>query len=301
MEREIVANAFHHANWGVPISVYFWLVGSSAGSFVISSLGWVFGIKKYKKISFFASNLGLAQLMIVPVLLIFDLGKIGKFAHLFPFLGFWHASSPMAWGAILVGLYPIGMIIYSALIYFKNEKWARIFGLIAVVQAISTHWYTGVVMQLNPARHPNHTAMAALLFLIGAFVSGIGLLNLMLWLRDKVVEEKDKLDPEMYFGLAQLMLVGIVLDLFLVFSEFMQMTYGTEEEYHVLELVRTVFYFPVAGVYIFGALIVPLVIFISPFGKTKTGVLVASACTAGGIYGMRIGWVLMSQFSQTFF
>jgi molybdopterin-containing oxidoreductase family membrane subunit len=301
VEREIVANAFHHANWGVPIAVYFWLVGSSAGSFVISSLGWVFGIKKYKQISFFASNLGLVQLLIVPVLLVFDLGKIGKFINLFPVVGFWHGTSPMAWGAILVGLYPVGMVIYSYLIYVKNEKWARIFGLIAVVQAISTHWYTGVVMQLNPARHPNHTAMAALLFLIGAFVSGIGLLNLCLWIRDKLVDEKNKLDPQMYFGLAQLMLIGIVFDLFLVFSEFMQMNYGTEEEYHVLELVRSVFYFPVVLVYIGGALIVPLVIFISPFGKTKSGVLIASACTAGGIFGMRIGWVLISQFSQTFF
>lgn len=301
MEREIVSNAFHHTNWGVPIAVYFWLVGSSAGSFVISSLGWVFGVKKYKPISFFASNLGLVQLMIVPVLLIFDLGKVSKFFHLFPFVGFWHGSSPMAWGVLLVGSYPIGMIIYSWLIYVKNEKWARIFGLIAVVQAICTHWYTGVVMQLNPARHPNHTAMAALLFLIGAFVSGIGLLNLMLWIRDKLVKEENRLDPQMYFGLAQMMLIGIVFDLFLVYSEFMQMTYGTEEEYEVMKLVKTVFFFPVVDVYIIGALIIPLIIFLSPFGKKKSGVLVASACTAGGIFGMRIGWVMISQFSQTFF
>ena len=62
MEHEIVANAYHHAPWGTPIAVYFWLVGSSAGSFVISSLGWVFGIKKYKPISYFASNLAIIQL-----------------------------------------------------------------------------------------------------------------------------------------------------------------------------------------------------------------------------------------------
>lgn len=301
MEREIVANAFHHVNWGVPIALYFWLVGSSAGSFVISSLGWVFGVKKYKPISFFASNVAIIQLLIVPVLLVFDLGQVGKFIHLFPVLGFWHATSPMAWGVLLVATYPVGMIVYSWLIYIKNEKWARILGLIAVIQAISTHWYTGVVMQLNPARHPNHTAMAALLFLIGAFVSGIGLLNLLLWIRDYFVKDENKLDPTMIFGLAQLMLIGIVFDLFLVFSELMQMTYGTEEEYLVKELVKTVFYFPVVVVYIGIALFVPLFIFISPFGKKKTGVLIASAATAGGIFGMRIGWVLISQFSQSFF
>lgn len=302
MEREIVANAFHHVNWGVPIAVYFWLVGSSAGSFVISSLGWVFGIKKYKPISFFASNLAICQLLIVPVLLIFDLGKIWRFFHLFPgATGFWHATAPLAWGTALVASYPVGMMIYSYLIYRHNEKWARIFGLVAVVQAVSTHWYTGVTMALNPSRHPNHTAMAALLFLIGAFISGIGLLNILLKIRDFFVKQENKLDPDMIVGLGRLMLVGLVLDMFLVFSEFIHMTYGTEEEFHVLELSTTVFSWPVAQFYIGIGLIVPFIIFLSPLGKKQSGVLLASALIASGIFGMRLGWVLISQFSQTFF
>lgn len=302
MEREIVANAFHHVNWGVPIAVYFWLVGSSAGSFVISSLGWVFGIKKYKPISFFASNLAICQLLIVPVLLIFDLGKIWRFSHLFPgATGFWHASAPLAWGTALVASYPVGMLIYSIMIYKHNEKWAKIFGLVAVVQAVSTHWYTGITMALNPSRHPNHTAMAALLFLIGAFISGIGLLNIVLKIRDYFVKPENKLDPDMIVGLGRLMLVGLVLDMFLVFSEFIHMTYGTEEEFHVLELTTTVFSWPVAQFYIGIGLILPFLIFLSPLGKKTSGVLLASALIASGIFGMRLGWVLISQFSQTFF
>lgn len=302
MEREIVANGFHHINWGIPIALYFWLVGSSAGSFVISSLGWVFGIKKYKPISFFASNLAIIQLMIVPVLLVFDLGQAMRASHLAPIItGFWHLTAPLAWGTVLVGSYPIGMGIYSYLIYKHNEKWARVFGLIAVIQAISTHWYTGITMALNPSRHPNHTAMAALLFLIGAFISGIGLLNIILKIRDYFVKEKDKLDPDMIVGLGRLMLIGLVLDIFLVFSEFMHMTYGTEEEFHVLELVTTVFRAPVLQLYLGVGLALPLAIFLSPWGRKTNGVLVASGLIAVGIFGMRLGWVLISQFSQAIF
>ena len=302
MEHEIVANAFHHAPWGTPIAVYFWLVGSSAGSFVISSLGWVFGMKKYKPISFFASNLAICQLLIVPVLLVFDLGQIMRFTHLFPLItGFWHRTAPLAWGTALVASYPVGMFIYSYLIYRHNETWARVFGLIAVFQAISTHWYTGVTMALNPAREPNHTAMAAILFLIGAFISGIGLLNIILFIRDKFVKDEDKLEPGVIIDLGRLMLIGLLLDIFLVFSEFIHMTYGTEEEFHVLELISTVFSAPVLQLYLGVGLFLPLLIFLSPWGKKLSGVLAASGLIAIGIFGMRVGWVQISQFSQTFF
>jgi molybdopterin-containing oxidoreductase family membrane subunit len=282
--------------------VYFWLVGSSAGSFVISSLGWVFGIKKYKPISFFASNLSIVQLLIVPVLLVFDLGQAMRASHLFPVVtGFWHATAPLAWGTALVASYPVGMAIYSWLIYKHNEKWARVFGLIAVIQACSTHWYTGITMALNPSRHPNHTALAALLFLIGAFISGIGLLNIILKIRDKFVRPENRIDPTMIVGLGRLMLIGLLLDIFLVFSEFITMTYGTEEEFQVLEMVSTVFKAPVMELYIGTGLIIPLIILVSPWGKKEGGVLAASALIATGIFGMRLGWVLISQFTQTMF
>ena len=302
MEHEIVANAYHHAPWGTPIAVYFWLVGSSAGSFVISSLGWVFGIKKYKPISFFASNLAIIQLLLVPILLVFDLGQIMRFTHLYPIItGFWHASAPLAWGTAMVASYPVGMAIYSYLIYRHNETWARVFCLIAVFQAIATHWYTGITMALNPARHPNHTAMASILFLIGAFISGIGLLNIILYIRNKFVSEEYKLDPSVIIDLGRLMKIGLLVDIFLVFLEFIHMTYGTEEEFQVLRLVMTVFSAPVLQLYICIGLLIPLVIFISPLGKKMWGVLLASGLIATGIFGMRVGWVLISQFSQSFF
>ncbi|MBT4938653.1 MAG: polysulfide reductase NrfD, partial [Rhodospirillaceae bacterium] len=52
MEDSVITfNVFHHVAWGTSISIYFWLVGASAGSFVISSFGWVFNIKRYKQLA----------------------------------------------------------------------------------------------------------------------------------------------------------------------------------------------------------------------------------------------------------
>jgi len=87
----------------------------------------------------------------------------------------------------------------------------------------------------------------------------------------------------------------------LVFSEFITLTYGTEDEFHVLELVTTVFKAPVLYLYLGVGLALPLVILVSPWGKKTNGVLWASGLIAVGIFGMRLGWVLISQFSQTIF
>jgi len=301
MEREVIMNAFHHAYWGVAISIYFWLVGASAGSFVISSLGWVFGIKRYKPIAIFACITAIILLLIVPVLLIWDLGRPARFFHLLT-PGFWHSTSPMAWGTLLVASYPVAMMVYVWFVYKENAVWARITGLISVVLALSTHWYTGVVMELNPSRHPNHTAMAPIIFLTGAYISGIGLLIMLLYIRNFFLSQAKKVSSEMLIDMGRLMAFGVGFDMFLIFSEFLQMTYGNEEEFGLLFFVLLdVFRFPYLWVEIVFGLIVPFFILFSPLGRRIPTLLLASFLITVGVYGMRIWWVLGGQFLQPYF
>lgn len=301
-EKEIIMNAFHHAYWGHPITSYFWLVGASAGSFVISSLGWVFGVKRYKPISIFASITAIVLLLIVPVVLVWDLGKPARFFHLF-LPGFWHYSSPMSWGTLLVAAYPSAMMVYTWFVYRENQRWAKVFGLISIVLAVSTHWYTGVVMQLNPGRELNHTAMAALIFLTGAFVSGVGFMIFLLYLRNLIVSEEKRVETGIILELGRLMGYGIAFDLFLMFSEFLQFTYGTEDEAIVLyDLLLGEFIWPFFWGQVFLGLLMPLIVIFSPLGRRAGWVaLFAAFFTFEGTWGMRVWWVLGGQFLQTFF
>ena len=100
-ESVITFNVFHHVAWGTTIAVYFWLVGASAGSFVISSFGWVFGIKRYKPLALTASVSAIILLLLVPILLIWDLGKPLRFPYLM-LPSYWHATGPMSWGSVLI-------------------------------------------------------------------------------------------------------------------------------------------------------------------------------------------------------
>ncbi|MDH5572616.1 MAG: polysulfide reductase NrfD [Gammaproteobacteria bacterium] len=301
MEESVITyNVFHHVAWGTPISIYFWLVGASAGSFVISSFGWVFGIKRYKPLALTASLQAIILLMIVPVLLIWDLGKPVRFIYLM-LPGYWHSTGPMAWGSLLIFSYPVSMIIYTYFVLKNNQLWAKTFGIVAIVLALSTHWYTGVVMELNPGRYMNHTALAPILFLTGAFISGIGLLILILWVQNMMVDVKKRIDWSLIEEMAQYMMYGIVFDCFLLFLEFMQTLYGNRSEMISHELLLGVFRFPYLWLEIVLGLLIPLFILVSPLKKLKYGVILASFLVAVGVYGMRVWWVMGGQFMQTFY
>ncbi|MDT8316615.1 MAG: NrfD/PsrC family molybdoenzyme membrane anchor subunit [bacterium] len=302
MEREIVANAFHHAYWGVPIAAYYWMAGISEGIFLFASLGWGFGIKQFKPVSFFLSVVSFLLISVVQVLLVFDLGKVEKAVNMFPLItGYWHETSPLAWGVILVAFYSVGILLYAIAVYAEKDKLARIFGPITFVLAGGLCWYTGVTMELNPSRHPNHSSMAPLLFFVGANLSGIGGVIVIIWIRDLFLKSVTNIDRERITIMGQVLLIGIVFDLFLIFSEMMQMTYGTEEEYHTLQIVKSVFSGPLLMYYMGMGLVLPLIILVSPLGKKRGGLVLSAALVVAGMFGMRLGWVLVAQFSQSFF
>jgi Ni/Fe-hydrogenase subunit HybB-like protein len=302
MEDSVVTfNVFHHVAWGTAISVYFWLVGASAGSFVISSFGWVFGIKRYKPLALTASVTAILMLLIVPVLLTWDLGKPVRFIYLL-IPGFWHATGPMAWGTVLICSYPTAMLVYTYFVIKNDEFWARATGIIAIILALSTHWYTGVVMELNPGRFLNHTALAPLLFLTGAFISGIGLLILILTIQNLVSKAVNRIDWDLFVEMAQYMMYGIAFDAFLLFLEFMQSTYGSMNI--VLgheEVLMGVFKFPYFWLEIVIGLVIPFIILVSPLKRNISAVIVASFLVCIGVYGMRVWWVMGGQYLQSFY
>ncbi|HFC53912.1 MAG TPA: hypothetical protein ENJ43_05720, partial [Gammaproteobacteria bacterium] len=192
--------------------------------------------------------------------------------------------------------------IYTYFVIKNNQRWAKILGIIAIVLALSTHWYTGVVMELNPGRYINHTALAPLLFLTGAFISGIGLLILVLWILNMFAAPEKRIEWKLIEEMAQYMMYGIVFDMFLLFLEFMQTFYGTESAFLGHEIVlMELFRFPYLWLETIIGLVVPLAILVSPLKRFRWGVLVASFLVAFGVYGMRIWWVMGGQYMQSFY
>jgi uncharacterized membrane protein len=138
--------------------------------------------------------------------------------------------------------------------------------------------------------------------LTGAFISGIGLMNVIVWIRNLLMPPEKQFDWTLVFEMAQFMLYGIVFDIFLLFLDFMQTTYGSQNEVigHQVVLMQ-VFRFPYLWLEMVIGLFIPLIILVTPLKRTKTGAVLASLLVAVGVYGMRIWWVMGGQYLQSFY
>jgi Ni/Fe-hydrogenase subunit HybB-like protein len=176
METQVLYNINHQEAFGLFIAIYFYLTGLSAGSFILSTLSYGFGMEQYKPLGKVGIVLATGLLVIAPLFLLFHIGAPYRAWHLFVYLNW---ASPITWGSFLLVLYPINCIIYAYLMFKGNLKLTRLFGFIGIPLAISVHGYTGFILAFGKARALWNTALMPILFLTSAIVSGIALMILV--------------------------------------------------------------------------------------------------------------------------
>ncbi|MDZ4247536.1 MAG: NrfD/PsrC family molybdoenzyme membrane anchor subunit, partial [Dehalococcoidia bacterium] len=103
-EVVITYNVAHEMPLNILISIYFYMTGLSAGSFILSSLAYGLGMKKFKPVGKVGIVLATLLLFLAPVTLISDLTQPLRFWFLFPHL---NITSPITWGSFLLTLYPM--------------------------------------------------------------------------------------------------------------------------------------------------------------------------------------------------
>ncbi|MFN3422131.1 MAG: NrfD/PsrC family molybdoenzyme membrane anchor subunit, partial [Armatimonadota bacterium] len=84
----------NYVTWGLYVGVYIYLIGLSAGAFMLSSLVYVFGIKKFERIGPIALVVALVTLLTALLTVWFDLGHMERFYFVFTRPNF---HSMMAW------------------------------------------------------------------------------------------------------------------------------------------------------------------------------------------------------------
>lgn len=292
---QVLYNVFHEAPLGVWIAVYFYMTGLSAGSFILSTLAYGFGLKKYKPISFIGVVLAIALLALAPINLIIDLGRPERFWHLFPYL---NVKSPVTWGSFLLTVYPINCVFYAYFMHRGNERLTKLLGLIGIPLAISVHGYTGFILALSKARALWNTAVMPILFLVSAMVSGIALMILVVAIRKRFTpaHERDRYDAIMV-ELGRILAAAILADLFLIFSDVLVLfTADTEAHEAALLVLSLDFSSLFLGVEILLGSLVPLVILALPVVNRRTGwISLAAVCVMIGILAMRYIMVIGGQ------
>ncbi len=289
MDATVLYNVPHEIPWKIYIPLYFYFTGLSAGSFILSTLSTVFGIKRFKPMALPAAIISFALLLLAPACLIMDLHQPFRFWHtLVP--EYFNRTSALSYGSWLLTLYPIANLIYIYFIFVKNDKVTKVLGTLTVPLAIFVHAYTGFAFALVRARAWWHSALMPGFFLTSALLSGIALLVVVAMIMERYI--KEKLDPELFKSL-RLMMVGILLmDLFWTACFWLTLLVSNADGYASIMVALH------EKLYLWGEIVagmlVPLMILLAPKTRySRNWLVLASLLIIGGVFLMRYSVVFI--------
>jgi len=290
MDPVVLYNVHHQEVFGIPISLYFYLTGLSAGSFILSTFSHVFGVKKYQPLGKPGVVLATVLLIVAPLMLLFHAGKPSRAWHLFVYINW---TSPISWGSFLLTLYPICCIVYGFFMFKGDAKKTKLFGIIGIPLAVMVHGYTGWILAFGKARALWNTALMPILFLVSAIVSGIALMIVVSLIRDRLFSKEKLVNREVMDGLCNLLAIALVVDIFLVLSDVTTLLIShadAQEVAHVLLFGNFALSFVLLENVV--GKVIPLFVFAVPRWRTVPAVLVASLLVVVAIFIMRYNVVV---------
>jgi tetrathionate reductase subunit C len=286
MDVNVIYNVEHEMPLGIPIATYFYLTGLSAGSFIISTMAYGFGMVRFKPLGKIGVVMATLLLLVAPIILLIDLEQPLRFWHLILYL---RITSPITWGTFLLSLYPLNCMVYGYFMFKGDLKRTKIFGLIGIPLALMVHGYTGFILALGKARVLWNTAIMPPIFLVSAMVSGLALMILVVVVKDFVLQRKKEPDRPLIYALGKFMVASILLDLILIGIDLSVLLTSTTEAYMAAHmLLAGEFSFLFLGVEIVLGAVLPLILLLFPFTKRWIPAYVlASVLVMVGIFAMR--------------
>lgn len=310
--------------WGAWIAFYIFFIGLSAGSYLVSSLVYVFGMEEYKEIGKIALFTAIVCMIVGLTFVLMDLGKPERLLNS---IIYWNVTSPLAWEIHFYLIYIVLLFVelYIAMredllrakshpglkgrlakwMTFKNatindftkkrdQRWMKILGTIGIPLAVfGVLGGESTLFAVVKARIAWNTAIFPVILLVSALLSGTALLLVMYIIKNKV--QKKPVHQEMVISLSKLMIGFLVLDLGLQCYEYFIGWYSLEQDH--LNLYKVMFTGTHAWsfwlVQLFIGSLIPLVlIFWNKTNKSMTAILISSICIVIGVIGVRFNIVV---------
>jgi molybdopterin-containing oxidoreductase family membrane subunit len=306
--------------WGLWVAQYIYFIGLSAGSFLLSSLVYVFGVKRFEPIGRLAVFTSIVTLVLALFTIWLDIGHMERFIYVFLYA---NPTSPMAWMIWLYTAYFVLLVVEFWLLMRRDLVVARGLpgwrGLVARVAslgsrdasdeglardmrlvkpiatvgiplAIMFHGGVGALFGVVAARPYWHSGLYPIIFLVSALASGAALLAVA----SAIFQEGWREHRAMLVDLGRLVLGLLLLDWLLTFSEMLIGLYGAEPSF--VESVSLalagpywwVFWVVQAGI----GLILPVIILALPTGRDPRWVTVACGAVVVGFVGVRLNIVI---------
>ena len=307
--------------WGLWVAAYIYFIGLSAGAFLVSSLVYVFRVKRFESIGRLALFTAVVTLFMALLSISADLGHTFRAWHVLVYPNF---RSPMAWMIWLYTAYFALVVvelwfvlrhdlvlgakkpglrgtIYGLLLFGSRDESeemlasdrqiVQILATIGVPLAIMFHGGVGSLFGVISSRPAWHGGLFPILFLVSALASGGALLVLV----SAVFQDGLRRNRETVLALGSLVLGLLALDLLLTFSEILVGFYGNEPSVNDnFKLIYGGPYWWVFWIWQLGlGTLVPVVLLVLPLTR-KNPFAVASACglIAVGFLAVRLNIVI---------
>lgn len=307
VKGHIFTNATQIVPWGLMVVLYIYFIGLSAGSFLISTLAYVFGVKRFESIGPLALVQALICMLAALLIIFIDLGHPERFINVFIHF---NPTSVIAWVSLLYSIYLFIIIVelYFVLVGNRNDqnwveiskRWLKILGIVGIPVAILVHGGVGSIFAVIKSRPTWHTGLFPVIFIVSALASGGALLTFLTAVFVPV-EEKKKLP--LVKSLATFMLCFVILDILLFLSEILVTFYGGIPD-HVTALNLTLFgpyWWMFWVVQLTLGVIIPIAVFSNSITRNSVGWLgMSGLMVVVGIIGFRFNIVIPPQIPPEF-
>jgi molybdopterin-containing oxidoreductase family membrane subunit len=306
--------------WGLWVAAYIYFVGLSAGSFLISSLVYVFNLKQFEKVGRLALFTALITLLLALLSIWVDLGHMERFWHVFAYPNF---RSPMAW---MIWLYTAYFVLLAVELWFllrrdlvtgaqgtdwkarasrvlsfgsrdesaeseqRDRKIVKILATIGIPIAIMFHGGVGTLFGIVAARPAWHSGLFPVLFLLSALASGAALLTVTA----AIFQDGWRKNRDTVLALGRLVLALLLLDVLFQFSEIL-IAYAGGVPGHTdsLNLILMGPYSWVFwGLQVIVGILIPIVLLAGPTRSDPRFVSLAGLMIVLGFIGVRLNIVI---------
>jgi len=235
------------AVWGLYVTNYIFLIGASAGGFIIAASAHIFNVEKYKPISTLATLLALIIILLPPIFIAADLGRPDRMLHVaYPTP---NPRSPLFYVLLTLTLYIILLVLeawfsmrrrlavkrrwltlgFDDLSEYSTERDERILRVLSSVGlplAVSVHSVTGWIFGLMKSRPFWLSPLMAPIFLSSALVSGVALLIFVCIVVKRFAGFR--IEEDTISDLARLLFMMIPIDIFFLLIEVLTVAYAHE-------------------------------------------------------------------------
>lgn len=310
--------------WGGWIAFYIYFIGMSAGSFLLSTLIYGFGMEKFEKIGRSALLSAIVSMITAITFVFLDIGRPD---HVFNSVIYWNVTSTMSWEIHFYIVYIVLLVVelyfsmrkdlvrlsrnddfkgklYRLLVFNKKEitekdnardkKRLKVMGLIGIPLAIfGVHGGTGSIFAVVKAQPYLNSGLFPLIFILSALVSGTALSIAIYVIKSKV--KKQKIDVPMVRSLGSMLALFLAIEFVMVWYEFLIGIYGLgHEELGTIKLLTGSSWWWSFWIFQMGlAMFFPLaILFIKKTRESVNWLLAASIMTIIGVVGVRFNMVI---------